>query len=885
MLSTVFENGVQKELDLNIDFNAFQKMQDAFCESNHVYAMCFDTCFRELTRFSGSEEEEDYFRRFISRELQQALVASFEDNGIENIISAEPDEPFVFFNGVAIRDDLGRLLGVMMVLGIAGELLTSEDVVPKDVRTTSYNDFNSSVGLMEILMLHYFSAKMRGDRLETQLEEKELSGNHMRTLLRRNETLTSVLKRMESDNDFAKIAEDILGDIGSFMELSNASLLRLNPDEHTVDMICEWVGRGGKSSISKFFGVEKSTIPFFTGRPYTISSDAILPENFQAYFLNYNISAGVFLPLLVNDKLGMYVCFTMGEEEKKWSVDDVKLLNDIKVVLQTILVKRVTKNSLASSYAALDAILENAGCGICVNDVKAKTVLYTNETFHHIFDNIRDRQDFERMLLSSTEPIENIGEYYTQQSQKWYQISFSNIHWVDGREVRLSTIYDITDVKNYQQKIEEQASTDFLTGLYNRMQFEKDLKSAIRDAVRSGEQGTFVYLDLDDFKDINDGLGHSEGDEFLQKTGAALETICRGKATCYRLGGDEFAIIIPATSRDFTESIIGTVQRRFSELWNLGDSEYFCTACLGVVSFPKDGTKVNVLMQRADIALYSAKQKGKNKIEYYSKTNDREAVHRLDMERAMRKAVEEDCEEFEVFYQPLMDASNLSHPCCGAEALVRWNSKELGMVMPADFIPLAEYLGLILPIGEHVLREACRRCKFWNDFGHPQYSVNVNLSLVQLLQGNIVDTVQDVLIETGLFAQNLTLEVTESLAAIDADKIQKKLEELRELGVRLALDDFGTGYSSLGRLKDMPVDVLKIDKCFVDEMGRDHFSDAFIQSVSTLADSIDVDVVVEGVELESQQDAIRNMKVDMVQGYLYDKPLTKEEFEEKYLNV
>ena len=290
-------------------------------------------------------------------------------------------------------------------------------------------------------------------------------------------------------------------------------------------------------------------------------------------------------------------------------------------------------------------------------------------------------------------------------------------------------------------------------------------------------------------------------------------------------------------------------------------------------------------MQRADIALYSAKQKGKNKIEYYSKTNDREAVHRLDMERAMRKAVAEDCEEFEVFYQPLMEASNLSHPCCGAEALVRWNSKELGMVMPADFIPLAEYLGLILPIGEHVLREACRRCKFWNDFGHPQYSVNVNLSLVQLLQGNIVDTVQDVLIETGLFAQNLTLEVTESLAAIDADKIQKKLEELRELGVRLALDDFGTGYSSLGRLKDMPVDVLKIDKCFVDEMGKDHFSDAFIQSVSTLADSIDVDVVVEGVELESQQDAIRNMKVDMVQGYLYDKPLTKEEFEEKYLNV
>ncbi|MCR5546761.1 MAG: hypothetical protein K6F30_09845, partial [Lachnospiraceae bacterium] len=339
------------ELELNIDINAFQKMQDAFCESNHVYAMCFDTKFHELTHFSGSEENEEYFAQFVSQELRQAIVASFQDNSIENIISAEPNEPFVFFNGVAIRDDEDMLIGVMMIFGIAGELLTEEDQVPKDVTTTSYNDFNSSVALMEILMSNYFSAKMRGSRLESQLEEKELSGKHMRILLERNEVITSVLKRMESDNDFAKISEDILGDVGSFLNLTNASLLRLNPDEHTVDMICEWVGRGGKSMISKFFGVEKNTIPFFTGRPYTISSDAILPENFQSYFLSYDVTAGVFLPLLVNDKLGMYVCFSMGNEPRKWSVDDVKLLNDVKVVLQTILVKRVTKNSLASSYA------------------------------------------------------------------------------------------------------------------------------------------------------------------------------------------------------------------------------------------------------------------------------------------------------------------------------------------------------------------------------------------------------------------------------------------------------------------------------------------------------------------------------------------------------
>ncbi len=869
---------------LDIDINAFQKMQDAYCESNHVYAVCFDIKFHGVTRFSGDEEAKVFFERFISQEMMQTLVASFGDNSIENVISFDIRESFIFLNGVALRDDEGTLLGVMLVFCIAAELMAEEDEIFENARTTSYSDFAKSVALMEILMAQYFSVRAREDKLEMMLEEKELSGDHMKHMLRRNEVMTSILKRMESDNDFAKISEDILGDIGSFMELTNAYLLRLNPDEKTVDMICEWAGVEGKLYMSKFFSVERESIPFFTGRPYTISSDAILPENFKSYFLSYDISAGVFLPLFINDRLGMYVCFTMGNIPKKWSVDEVKLLNDVKRVLQTILVKRVTKNSLASSYAALDAILENAGCGICVCDQGTQSILFTNETYESMLEDYKDRQRFESAILSDNEEdLESVREFCTDQKKNWYQISFSKIHWVDGREVRLSTIYDITEVKNYQNQIEERAVTDYLTGLYNRLRFEEDLRDYIRDAVRSGEQGTFIYIDLDDFKDVNDGLGHAEGDEFLQKTATALKTITRGVGNCYRLGGDEFAILVPANSRDFVERIIQTLQRRFGELWNLGSSEYYCTACMGVVSFPKDGTKVETLLKRADIAMYSAKQQGKNKVEFYSKNTNDETIHRLDMERAMRSAIDDGFKEFEIYYQPLVDASKPNHPCCGAEALVRWNSKDFGMVMPTDFIPLAEYLGLIVPIGEYVLEEACARCKYWNDFGHPEYSINVNLSVVQLLQGNIVENVRKVLAKTGLVAQNLTLEVTESLAAGDGEKMQTVLEALKGLGVHLALDDFGTGYSSLGRLKYLPMDIIKIDKCFVDGMENDEFSQTFIETVSSLADSIDVNVVVEGVESESQQSAISNMKVDMVQGYLFDKPLTRGEFEEKYL--
>lgn len=872
------------KVQLDIDINAFQKMQDAYCESAHVYAACFDTSFHSITRFSGSEEAKKFFGNFITQEMMQTLVASFGDNSIENIISFDTKEPYIFLSGVAIRDDEGSLIGVMLVPCIAKELLAEEDVVFENARMTTFNDYTNSVALMEILMSQYFTTRSREDKLETRLEEKELSGDHMKRMLRRNEVMTSILRRMESDNDFAKITEDVLGDIGSFMELTNAYLLRLNPDETTVDMICEWAGVDGNYMMSKFFSVDKECIPFFTGRPYTISTDAILPENFKSYFLSYDITAGVFLPLFVNDKLGMYVCFTISGTPKKWSVDDVKLLNDIKMVLQTILVKRVTKNSLASSYAALDAILENAGCGICVCDHASQNILFTNETYETIFEDLRDRQKFENVILTgSEEALEEFKEFCTEQTKKWYTISFSKIHWVDGREVRLSTIYDVTEVKNYQKQIEERAVTDYLTGLYNRLRFEEDLRDYIRDAVRSGEQGTFIYIDLDDFKDVNDGLGHAEGDEFLQKTAVALKTITRGVGNCYRLGGDEFAILLPANSHDFVEKTISTLQRRFGELWNLGSSEYYCTACMGVVSFPKDGTKVETLLKRADIAMYSAKQKGKNQIEYYSKNASDETIHRLDMERAMRNAIDDGFGEFEVYYQPLVDVTKPKHPCCGAEALVRWNSKDFGLVMPNEFIPLAEYLGLIVPIGKYILEEACSRCKYWNDFGHPEYTVNVNLSVVQLMQGNIIETVREVLAHTGLFAQNLTLEVTESLAAGDGDKMQTVLEGLRDLGVHLALDDFGTGYSSLGRLKTLPVDIIKIDKCFVDGMESDEFSHAFIKTVTSLADSIDMEVVVEGVESESQQSAIADMKVDMVQGYLFDKPLTRGEFEEKYL--
>ncbi len=861
-----------------------QSMQDLFCRSNHIYAICYGMTYNRITEFSGTQDEEAFMRRHISVEMEKTLIASFRDDDLEDVISGDSNQPYIKYKAVAIRGQSGKLLGVWLVSAIAADLKTDVDRVPSDMRMTTSDDFEAAVNFIELLTKVYFQEKFHGFMLEDRLEETQSTQSKLKQMLHRNEVTTEVLKLLESDGDFNQIADNVLTLAGEYLGLSHCNLLRLNMDGETVDLICEWCNQGHPSMIKQYNKLQSSAIPYFTGRPYTISSDSLMPEEFGEFFKEFGITAGVYLPLMVNDELSMYLGFMESKKPRKWAVEDVRFLNDVKRVLQTILLKRITKNSLASSYAAIDAILENSGCGICVLEANHGAILYSNDTFNNMLVELSDRMDFETCFLGDVPENEQSNEYYAKVSGRWYSVTRAMIHWVDGREVQMCTLYDVTAMKEYQKQIEEQANIDDLTGLYNRHRFRKDFLDYIRDAVRSGgDQGTFMTLNLDDFKDINDGLGHKNGDNLLTMVANSLKSICRERAVAYRLGGDEFAILVPYYKEAEVEHIAETIRKRFEQPWNLGDKDYYCTMCMGIVSFPKDGVSEDTLMQRADYALFEAKKKGKNQVESYNAATSTHSQRRLDLERCMREAVAGGCKEFVVYYQPLVDVNKKNHPCCGAEALVRWDSKELGMIMPTEFISLAEYLGLINAIGEHVLVEACKRCKFWNDFGHPEYKVNVNLSVVQLQQKNIVDTVRNALIYTGIYPGNLTLEVTEGTAAGDMENMIVVLNELKALGVRLALDDFGTGYSSLSYLRELPLDVIKIDKCFVNEVGEDDFSDAFVKTVAELADTIHVNVIVEGVEIQSQQDALKDMKVHMIQGYLYDKPLTQDEFESKYL--
>ena len=441
----------------------------------------------------------------------------------------------------------------------------------------------------------------------------------------------------------------------------------------------------------------------------------------------------------------------------------------------------------------------------------------------------------------------------------------------------------MTDKKLYQQKIERQANNDFLTGLYNRMRFEQDLAHCIEQTKEFGGEGALLYIDLDDFKHINDGLGHQYGDILLKNISDSLRRIPGVENNCYRMGGDEFIIILAHRQIMMLQKILNDIRTLFSKPWMLKGADYYCTMSMGVVRFPTEGDTVEELIKKADIALYAAKCSGKNRVEFYDENVESTSFRRLDMEKNMRNATNNAFSEFEVVYQPIVDVTRESNPCVGAEALIRWNSGELGLIAPTDFIPLAEYLGLINPIGAYVLEEACKRCKYWNDMGHPDYKVNVNLSVVQLLQNDIVKKIKGIIDEVGIEPGNLCLEVTESLAINDMVRMKRILSEIKALGVKVALDDFGTGYSSLNHIREMPLDIIKIDKCFIEHLGEDDFSDAFVKMVTELANTIGVHVCVEGVETDRQYAIIKKMGIYYIQGYFFDKPMCIESFEEKYI--
>ena len=692
------------------------------------------------------------------------------------------------------------------------------------------------------------------------------------------EVLSSVIESLESKDTFQNIVEVILQKANAYIQAEYMAVIQENSDKDILDYIatvgktCALIERveNGEYSLKE---LEKS------------AGKGTYPD-----------AGGRIIPIKINGIKAMYVVISGIKDKAMEEIDG--FIHSIVSVIQNTAQMRVTNNSLLSSYEVLKDILNNIGSGIIVCDRNSAAILFSNKVAAESKEIQNAIKECMQELMSSEEyksyldrkkaydeddgtdyvkPYIRPIEKYSAESGLWFEIRFTNLVWIDGSEVIVCTASDITQKKKSQQKIEFQAHNDFLTGLYNRMKCESDLKKIIKQSVKDGVKGALMFIDLDDFKHINDGLGHQYGDVLLQQIAAGLQSIVGLRGKCYRMGGDEFVAIVMPDMFSELERIANKVKDMFNKPWYLMETEYFCTMSMGIAVFPDDSKDVHEIIRLADIAMYESKKNGKNGYTFYDSCSKLNTARRLDIENSMRQAVTSGIEEFVVFYQPVVDVR--TGECSSCEALVRWDSKALGFMGPGDFIPLAEYLGLITSIGDYVLEEACRQCRYWNEHGIPDFHINVNLSVVQLLQKDVAETVARILKKTGVNPKNIVLEITESFAINDMDRVLDIIKGIKKLGPRIALDDFGTGYSSLNYIKQLPLDIIKVDKTFIDDIVEDEYAQAFIKLIVELSDTIDTDIIVEGVENEAQLNILKELGVDYIQGFYYGKPVPAYEFE------
>ncbi|MFC0418621.1 EAL domain-containing protein [Cytobacillus solani] len=538
----------------------------------------------------------------------------------------------------------------------------------------------------------------------------------------------------------------------------------------------------------------------------------------------------------------------------------------------------------------LDGIIsvDLKGAILEVNPAGNQLTGYTEKqlTKRSIFNLIRDQDipDFQNLfdITKNGYPSESLDIHFVHRKGHYLSIHLKTVPIVINSEIEgiYVIIKDISEQAENAETIRYMAFHDQLTGLLNRRALLADLDKYILDAKKVGNEFALLSIDLDRFKYLNDTLGHIFGDEILKKVAERLCEFRHKNYSVYRQGGDEFIILLPHADRGKARRFAQSILARFTSSFYLHSKEYYITPSIGVSMYPNDGNNAEALIKNADEALFRVKEKGKAHFQFYRSEMNSIINNVVELETFLRKAIDKN--ELTLYYQPQIDLKTMK--ITSYEALLRWNNHELGFISPADFIPLAEDTGLIIPIGAWVIETACKQIKDWSDKGEKDFKVAINISPKQFQQHSLLTIIQKAIEKHRIHPKCLEIEITEG-AMQDTRDTSPILSGLKDLGVSISVDDFGTGYSSLSYLKKFPIDVLKIDKSFVKDVHVNEKDAAITTTIIHLGRSLGMEVIAEGVENDEQAQFLLNANCHKAQGFLYSKPLPADEIEKNFMNI
>ena len=716
----------------------------------------------------------------------------------------------------------------------------------------------------------------------------------------------------------------MVGDSTQAVQMVMPSLVRDKPIVLHVDddvaslMMAEGALEDAGFEVVQAANGQEAIDSFKEHDPDIIIMDAVMPvmDGFDAISGIRQLSGGEHVPILMITGLDDLGSITRAYDEG--ATDFLTKPVNFFILphrVQYMLRSKLTADELRSSQSKLDNAQRIARLGNWEWCLDSNDFSWSTEFGRVLcFEENTKLETWTDFLHHIDEPdrsnIQLIAEQSVEEKQE-FNVEFSIVSWADGstRRLRLEaephcqengdcshmlgTVQDITERINAQKQIHNLAYYDLVTGLPNRAQLSEQLRYTLKLSKRNNSKFSVLFLDLDHFKQVNDTLGHDAGDELLRQVASRLTSVVRetdmiiggnevdsdldSQHTVARLGGDEFVVLLSVINRaEDAARVADRIAQAVGMPYVLGNNTVNVTTTIGISVYPADGDDFESMMKSADVAMYHAKESGRNGYQFYSRSIHEQALTRFSLEADLRVAIETN--QLTVAYQPKIDME--TGELSGVEALTRWMHPGKGAMNPSEFIPLAEETGLIIPLGQWVLRQACEQMQRWVNSGWPPLVMAVNCSSVQFTKSNVIEDINNAISLSGLDPKYLEIELTESLLLQDGEKGIQIIKDMKALGIQVAIDDFGTGFSSLSYLKRLPVDKLKIDKSFVDDLATDSGDAAIVTAIITLSHNLKLKVVAEGVETQEQYDMLRGFKCNEAQGYLISRPLDIAELEE-----